>query len=347
MADRPDAVELIAGEMRLWSDNVPGARRPAVRGSVAAALVAAVLTDAGKPLRVLVAGPHTGEVTQAVAGSGHEAVFVVRSLSDADALATRHPGVRVVCGGLDAFKEDPFDVVIALDGAERILSNDSPQQDWHGRVELLLGLLVENGSMLFSLDNPLSLLTFADARSPAERRDTGDWEPPSYVDPSRPVSLSQARAVLEELRLTVSAHSAFPLTTAPAVVAEVETGDLSDLRVQRAIRISCTQALAGRELLFDPTAETVSAIAAGRGPELAPGWVFLLTRGAATTTLPQVVFEDYPGRPLAAVLRLADGQATVLDTGRAGAASRGGHLRPLSRSGPAEGALAEGRLLAG
>ncbi|MDQ6687659.1 MAG: hypothetical protein M3Z50_08620, partial [Actinomycetota bacterium] len=42
-----------------------------------------------------------------------------------------------------------------------------------------------------------------------------------------------------------------------------------------------------------------------------------------------------------------DGQATVLDTGRAGAASRGGHLRPLSRSGPAEGALAEGRLLAG
>lgn len=346
MAEQRGEVELIAGEMRLWSDNVPGARRSAARGSVAAALVAAVLTDAGAPVRVLVAGPHAGEVTQAVAGSGHEAVFVVRSLSDADALSARHPGVRVVCGGLDAFKEEPFDVVVALDGAERILSNDSPQHDWRGRVELLVGLLAEHGTMLFSLDNPLSLAAFADARSPAERRDTGDWEPPSYVDPSRPASLSQARAVLEGLRLTVSAHSAFPLTTAPAVVAEVEMGDLNDLRVQRAIRISCTQALAGRELLFDPTAETMSAIVAGRGPELAPGWVFMLTRGAATT-LPQVVFEDYPGRLLAAVLGLEDGQATVLAAGSAGAASRGAHLRPLTRSGPAEGTLAEGRLLAG
>lgn len=260
------SVEIVPGEMRLWTDR-GSALRPAAGGKTALALLEALAPAEGAT--VLVLGPHGDDVVGALAG--RPVTVLVRSLPDAEAIDAAH-AAEVVCGDLAAFAKHAggrrWDLVVALDGLERVASNDWPTPPWGERFALLGPLLAENGTLVLAADNPASALALADARPLAERRETGDWEPPAHLDPTRP------RTVADLPAGTVYGTAWTP--SAPAVLAVPDAA--GDLRVRAALGRGLT-ALAERELLLDPLPYVEQQIAAGRFADVATSWV--VVTGAA------------------------------------------------------------------
>src|ERR1700704_3459569 len=77
---------LIGRESLNWSDLRPEDGRPATGGAVAAALLDAVLTDADS---VLIAGPHSLELIEQIAGRVAAVDVLVRSAPDAEEIAAQ------------------------------------------------------------------------------------------------------------------------------------------------------------------------------------------------------------------------------------------------------------------
>lgn len=276
------SVEIIPGEMRLWSDR-DSAIRPPAGGAAARAVLASVLPAA--PGRVLVVGPHGVDVLDALAG--HDVTVLVRSLSDAEEIASGYPTTRVVCGDFAAFTGATWDLVVALDGVERVASNDFAAPTWRARVDGLAALVAEDGRLLVAVDNPAGALALADARPLAERRETGDWEPPAGCDKTRPVVASDAVRAFADSGLVGATYAAFWLVTRPGVLA---TSGVADLRLRAAIAPDWVE-LAAYELLFDPTGLALSRYASGHVEDAASGWLLALSR-SAQPTLPAAVVVD-------------------------------------------------------
>jgi hypothetical protein len=305
--EAPGNVRLIGGEMLLWSDT---AEVTDWRG-VAAELVDRLLPGAA---RVLLVGPHPMElVDRVVARAGHVAA-VLRSFPDACALGERHPGVGVHCGRLDLLDlDEPYDLVLALDGLARTHSDEEPAVRWRRSLAALAGLTAPGGRLVLAVRNDLGVDRLLEAR-PQEQEDGFD---PTY--PSGPVALGTA---LESAGLRAERrYAAYPDGRAPRALLARE---LLSVELPEALAFPLSAREGERMLAADPRRLTRLVFRHRLGEELAPLWLAVASRDVPEPAgLPLgLVEEDGDVHELVrdaaglAVRRLPEGEERPVPAGR-------------------------------
>jgi hypothetical protein len=264
-------VEVASGEMQPWTD--AGIGGPALAGLLA--------DRCSRPGSVLVLGPHDAAVTDVLLGASDSLTVLRRSPSDATEIAAGLPEqVRVVAGSLDGFVASgagTYDLVVAADGLDRVLSTDSPPLSWSERLSLVSKLLTPGGELLLGLPNEMSVIEVLDARPSKERHGNEEWWP-LHSDATRPSDLGRAAGHLAPLGLQGSASwvrfgEGSPQALLPVGELESVAADhpYTDLLVASARRTS-------RPLLADPEELVRNAARAGRLTDLADGWLVHATR---------------------------------------------------------------------
>ncbi len=297
MNEAPGNVRLVGGEMLLWSDMADMSGGVTDWRGAALELIRRMVPASGK---VLLVGPHpqtvvdeviaqaglTGEEPGAPAGlaedemvltplAGRVAVLV-RSYPDACALAERHPALDVFCGRLEAFTADePYDLVLALDGLLRTHSAEAPAASWAESLDALSALVAPGGRLVLGVHNDLGVDRIVEAR-PADR-DGGDdqWAPHGF-DPSYPSGPGALDAALESAGLSVQrCYAAYPSRHAPrALLArEALAFDLPD-----ALAFPLSARDGDRMLVADPLRLTRLVFRHRLGEELAPAWLAVTVR---------------------------------------------------------------------
>ncbi|MET8985220.1 hypothetical protein ABZW49_07215 [Nonomuraea wenchangensis] len=207
--------------------------------------------------------------------AGRVAVLV-RSYPDACALAERHPALDVFCGRLEAFAADePYDLVLALDGLLRTHSAEAPAASWAESLDALSALVAPGGRLVLGVHNDLGVDRILEAR-PADR-DGGDdqWAPHGF-DPSYPSGPGALDAALESAGLSVQrCYAAYPARQAPrALLArEALAFDLPD-----ALAFPLSAGDGDRMLVADPLRLTRLVFRHRLGEELAPAWLAVTVR---------------------------------------------------------------------
>jgi hypothetical protein len=151
--DLASGTRLIGGEMLGWSDLAADSSAGA-----ASYVVSVVLRAATSARKVLLLGPRASHLLEEMPADVSVDVLV-RGLRDARhlaALSGLRSEARTHCGGLDRLDTgDRYDVVVALDGPDVLLSPDSAGM---GHVELLQGLatwLAPGGTLVATVENEL------------------------------------------------------------------------------------------------------------------------------------------------------------------------------------------------
>ncbi|MEU4509838.1 hypothetical protein AB0G05_10105 [Nonomuraea wenchangensis] len=308
MNEAPENVRLVGGEMLLWSDMADMSGGVTDWRGAALELIRRMVPASGK---VLLVGPHpqtvvdevvaqagltgeesfarsgvVGEASIAQAGlSADETILtplagrvavLVRSYPDACALAERHPALDVFCGRLEAFVADePYDLVLALDGLLRTHSAEAPAASWAESLDALSALVAPGGRLVLGVHNDLGVDRILEAR-PADR-DGGDdqWAPHGF-DPTYPSGPGALDAALEAAGLSVQrCYAAYPARQAPrALLArEALAFDLPD-----ALVFPLSARDGDRMLVADPLRLTRLVFRHRLGEELAPAWLAVTVR---------------------------------------------------------------------
>jgi hypothetical protein len=172
--------------MQPWTDHTTS--RPAL---------AALLTDVVPAnRRTLILGPHAPQLIESVLAHSADVTILVRSVADAQQLGEEFgPCLQVIAGALDGLKAEPYDVIIASDGLDRVLGYDSADLSWTERLEAVHALAAADAVVVLGLENEFSLLNLLDSRPAHERHGDDEWRP-LHDDPTRPVSVAQLRAAI-------------------------------------------------------------------------------------------------------------------------------------------------------
>jgi hypothetical protein len=276
------AVEIVRGEIQPWTDYT-GSRHPA-GGATLLALLDDLLPR--RAARALVAGPHDREVIELVAARSATVGVLVRSVSDAQELrsAIPHAHVTVITGALDGLVDvEPFDVVLAADGLDRVLGADSPELNWPQRFDRLRRLATGDALVVVAVENEFSLTGLYDRRPVDARHGDDEWRP-LHDDPARPTSPAQVTAALggRLARLYASFDAAGTSHTLLDVNAAAAT------RPGRpAARLAATglAVSAAHSPMVAPVADGADAAArAGFLGAVAPGWLAILGPGGDIRT---------------------------------------------------------------
>ncbi|MDP4506459.1 class I SAM-dependent methyltransferase [Nonomuraea turcica] len=241
--------------------------------------------------RVLLVGPHPQLVVDEVAAhasaahvsaahvsAAHtpSAAVLLRSYPDACALGERHPGLAVFCGRLEVFAADePYDLVLALDGLLRTHSAEAPAAAWIESLDALAALVAPGGRLVLGVRNDLGVDRLVEAR-PADRDGADDQWAPHGFDPSYPSGPGALDAGLESAGLTVQrCYAAYPGRQAPrALLArEALTAELPD-----ALTFPLSSWGGDGMLVADPLRLTRLVFRHRLGEELAPLWLAVATR---------------------------------------------------------------------
>ncbi|MFI5692051.1 hypothetical protein ACIA58_09455 [Kribbella sp. NPDC051586] len=179
-------VQVVLGEMQPWTDHTTP--RPAL---------AALLTDVVPAnRRTLILGPHAPQQIESVLAHSADVTILVRSVSDAQQLGEEFgPCLRVIAGALDGLQGEPYDVIIATDGLDRVLGYDSADLSWTERLAALSRLAAPDAVVVLAVENEFSLLNLLDSRPAHERHGDNEWRP-LHDDPTRPVSVAQLKSAL-------------------------------------------------------------------------------------------------------------------------------------------------------
>jgi hypothetical protein len=278
-------VEIVRGEMQPWTDYTQ--TRPPAAGAVLCGLLADVLPTTR---HALVVGPHGSDVIDVVASRSSRATVLLRSLSDARALAAepRAGDVRFVAGGLDGLAghvTEPFDAVLAADGLDRVLGADSPDLDWPDRLAELLRHAAEDAVVLVGCENGFSLTGVLDSRPPEQRYGDDEWIP-LHEDPRRPGSAEQFADALRRAGVRdATTYATFYVDGLPHTLFDVRAasaarpGHLAGRLAVRALEASA----AGVPLLAPVADGAEAAIHAGLLASLPQRW--LAVRGKRGRTL--------------------------------------------------------------
>ncbi|MET8004868.1 hypothetical protein [Nonomuraea glycinis] len=230
--------------------------------------------------RVLLVGPHPQALVDEVVARASAAAVLLRSYPDACALGERHPGLAVHCGRLEAFTGDePYDLVLALDGLGRTHSAEAPAAAWRESLAALAALVAPGGRLVLGVRNDLGVDRFVEAWPPD--RDGGDdqWEPHGF-DPTYPDGPAALDAALESAGLEVGrCYSAYPDSRAPRALLSREAlaHDLPE-----ALAFALSARAEDRMLVADPLRLTRLVFRHRLGEELAPLWVAVATRPPAS-----------------------------------------------------------------
>ncbi|MEU8247042.1 hypothetical protein [Nonomuraea sp. NPDC048916] len=315
MNEAPQNVRLIGGEMLLWSDADDAIDW---RGS-GLELVRRLLPAEGAEGRVLLAGPHPQVLVDAVAARASSAAVLVRSYPDACAIGERHPSLTVHCGRLRALTgEEPYDLVLALDGLRRTCSAEEPPPSWQASLDALTALVAPGGRLVLAVANDLGIDRFVEARPPDREGGDGQWEPHGF-DPSHPSGAGRLDRALESAGLAVDrCYAAYPGHRTPRALLgrELLAQDLPEaLTVPLGARGGDTMRVA------DPLRLSRLAFRHGLGEQLAPLWLAVATRpgDAGDVELPPGLIEV--GRAVhevtrAAIRRLPGGAGRPIPRGR-------------------------------
>jgi hypothetical protein len=266
--------------MAEWSEERPGA------GGALYAHLAALLADRAASLpepgsenpalrrvEVLVAGPHEHALADALARQA-SVTCLVRSQAEAAELDGR--GLRVLCGTLAKLTDaDRFDVVIALDGADRLCSVEGPQLDWAESLQALKRALLPGGTLLLAVENELGLHRLVDTATATSAPTTSEWRALGEFDRSKPGSPARLAERLTTEGLTVDWLGAcWPLPGAPTMIATPEAlHDGPADALAAAAASAAGAAYAGKSVLSDPRRLAAAAVRGGLGPELAAAWL--------------------------------------------------------------------------
>ncbi|MEV5961724.1 hypothetical protein AB0L70_08170 [Kribbella sp. NPDC051952] len=255
-------LQVVLGEMQPWTDSAD--HHPAL-----AALLADVLPANHRTLMI---GPHSRGLISVVLDRTTDATILVRSVADAEELAADFGDrLQVVAGALDGLRlssEDgiePFEVIVAADGLDRVLGYDSADLSWAARLDALTGLAAPEAVVVLGLENEFSLLNLLDSRPLHERHGDNEWRP-LHDDPTRPVSVDQLAAALP---WTAQVYADFGARTfiAAEVAADARPGELPT-------RLAVEALQAADIPLLSPIAEGVdSAARAGLLPSIPTAWL--------------------------------------------------------------------------
>jgi hypothetical protein len=186
VSELASGVQVVRGEMQPWTDHTTS--RPAL---------AALLTDVVPAnRRTLILGPHAPQLIESVLAHSADVTILVRSVADAQQLGEDFgPCLQVIAGALDGLQTEPYDVIIASDGLDRVLGYDSADLSWTERLAAVAALAAPDAVVVLGLENEFSLLNLLDSRPADERHGDDEWRP-LHDDPTRPVSVDQLRSAL-------------------------------------------------------------------------------------------------------------------------------------------------------
>ncbi|GGO74300.1 hypothetical protein [Nonomuraea cavernae] len=312
MNEAPQNVRLIGGEMLLWSD----ADDPVDWRGAGLELVRRLLPAEG---RVLLVGPHPQALVDAVAARAASVAVLVRSYPDACALGERHPALTVHCGRLRALTvEEPYDLVLALDGLQRTSSAEEPAPAWRASLDALAALVAPGGRLVLAVANDLGIDRFVEARPPDREGGDGQWEPHGF-DPSHPRGSGPLDRALKASGLAVDrCYAAYPGRRAPRALLGRE---LLERNLPEALTVPLSARGGDTMRVADPLRLSRLAFRHGLGEQLAPAWVAVATRpgDAGDVELPPGLIEV--GRAVheitpEAIRRLPGGAARPIPRGR-------------------------------
>ncbi|MET9337277.1 hypothetical protein [Nonomuraea sp. NPDC003804] len=267
----PDNVQLIGGEMLLWSD-LTQARD---WGAVATQLVSLLVPERG---RVLVVGPHPQGLFDLVAARAGSLSALLRSYPDACALATRHPAASVYCGRLDTLAQAaPYDLVLAFDGIAALHSAEEPPQTWRETLAALSELVAEGGRLVLGVENDLGVDRFVSARPAGREGDDSQWTPHGF-DVTYPNGPETVELELHALRFaTETCYAAYPTREAPRAL--LATHVLAQ-RPPDALAVPLSaRGYDARMIVADPLHLTRTAFRHDLADRLAPLWVTVAAKG--------------------------------------------------------------------
>jgi hypothetical protein len=266
-------IQLIGGEMPGWAEP-----RPPAGGGLLSYLTAQLPAGA----TVLVAGPHDDTLIDALAART-SVTCLVRSQPAADELDAR--GLDVLCGTLPKVAPDrQWDVVVALDGLDRLCSAEGPQLGWAESLQVLRRALRPGGTLLLAVENELGVHRLVDPGTATAAQTDDAWQPLGEFDETRPGSPARLTAHLTAEGLAVDwLGAAWPTPGSPTFAATREALD-GPAALDAVAAGAIGHAYADRFVLSDPRRLAGAAVRGGLGPELAPSWLVVAHLAADQTT---------------------------------------------------------------
>ncbi|MBU2667565.1 hypothetical protein KOI35_29035 [Actinoplanes bogorensis] len=306
-------IEMVGGEMPSFTED-----RPRAGGALFGYLAGRLPAGAD----VLVAGPHTDELIAALAERS-TVTCLVRSEPEAIELDAR--GLTVLCGTLAKLPAaEKYDVIVALDGLDRLCSVEDEQLDWAASLQVLKRALRPGGTLLLAVENELGVHRLVDPTTATSAQTDSAWRPLGEFDtkPGNPTRLA-GKLAAEGLAIDWLG-AAWPVPEAPTLIATpnaLQDGPADALAAFAAGAVGA--AYQEKAVLSDPRRLAAAAVRGGLGPEFAASWLVVAHRAprpAAALSLPPVlagddsVVEIGPGPDGAWVRRGQTG--TPLPTGR-------------------------------
>jgi hypothetical protein len=201
--------------------------------------------------------------------------------------------VTVLAGA--AGKLDPadrFDLVVAVDGVDRLNSAEGEQMSAAELLDRLAEMVRPDGVLLLLHDNYFGVHHTVRLEPGAREREDAAWYPLDDHDVHRPASREQLTSRLTEAGLVVdAAYAAFPDPAAPTVLVGTELlGDVSSPlrpRLSTALSQAFAAGFRGRPVLSDPRRLVKRALRAGAEGTVAPAWL-VIARAPGTGAAPAV-----------------------------------------------------------
>ncbi|MBF8187628.1 hypothetical protein ITP53_18175 [Nonomuraea sp. K274] len=271
MDEVPENVRLIGGEMLLWSDMSHMESMTDWRGAALELVRRMVPAE----VRVLLVGPHPYLLVDDVVARASSVDVLLRSYPDACALGERHPEPEVFCGRLDLFEaEEPYDLVLALDGLLRTHSAEAPAAAWIESLDALAGLVAPGGRLVLGVRNDLGVDRFIEAR-PVDRQGGDDQWAPHGFDPSYPSGPESLDRGLASAGLSVQrCYAAYPGREAPRALLAREALALD---LPEALTFPLSARGGDRMMVADPLRLTRLVFRHRLGEQLAPLWLAVAT----------------------------------------------------------------------
>lgn len=320
--DPSSGTRLIGGDMLMWSDVHPEGANGIGNLGVITGLIGRFAV--GRHTRVLLLGPRAGRLVAAL-DPDLDVEVVVRSLPDARELASEAQLRRSMilwCGGVERFEPTgPFDLVVVLDGPDRLLTPDSPGSSDLDLLRFVSGWVADSGTLIAQVGNGLGLASVLDLplhdlrpedddreqdadhtahevrdRLRAERA-VGDnsndrwWHGADGFADRRPYRAELEAAIAGSSLALGGLYGVYPEPDHPALLVRSDNPHHGLARTQ-ATRLQADLS-STRAALMDPQALVPEIFDAGLQLDLAPGWLLVAGREAAPSVpMPTLVWGD-------------------------------------------------------